>query len=427
MTTEQTASRCYDIQVSLAGKEVPEFEDLTKIGMMVNLSLHIRGLAEIDYEKLKLVSAHYFRIPPSLVKDLLLSLAEIEFVRLVTEGTTIKKIIPQVPYFDSIYSAVGDFATSTYTLNEPEQLALKITSQLSDAPTDKNNVYSLGADRKLIDRTVQIGEEGGYILSKRARGRDILISPLFFSENVDVFTDLTAKAGASRIKKVLDLVKNAQGWPLALIEKTMTINNQSITADELNILKRLAQDGAVRPPSITTPHSGKNFFLFTPAPGVSKLNPSNKEIFEKSMAILSSVRQGQLLANKYAIRSPVAVLKALKRDGWLKSTSETYAQYNQLAVLKVGRLEKETNERYKFVLVNLKENVAALDLAIQLLEEGTVSNMEINQDARIALQKDQSYIESVLASTELRKSETITLDEESKEQLDDILLTGTIV
>lgn len=422
MSNQNTAAQCYDITTALAGKNIPEFEFLPRIGMMVNLALHLRGLPLLEYEKLKLVSDYYFKIPPILLKDILISLEEIEFVKLYTQKSTIKQVQPQVPFFDDIYSVVGDYASTTLDFNEPEQLALRILSELTNSPTERSNIYSLGAEKRIVDRNLQFGTEGGYIMSKRARGREILISPLFFSENADVFADLTAKSGANTIKKVLELVKNAQGWPLSIIEQTMSINGQPITPNELQILKRLAQDGAVKPPAITTNHAGQNFFLFTPTPGSSKLNPTNREIYERAMALLASVRQGQLLANRYPIKWPLAILNSLKRDGWLRPTSETYAQYHQLAVLKVGRLEKTSSNRYKFVLIDSEENKRALDLAIELLTEGSLSDMEIDQEARIALQQDQTYIESIVSSARLRETETVSLDEEAKEELDNLLL-----
>lgn len=422
MSNQNTAAQCYDITTALAGKNIPEFEFLPRIGMMVNLALHLRGLPLLEYEKLKLVSDYYFKIPPILLKDILKNLEEIEFVKLYSQKSTIKQIQPQIPFFDDIYSTVGEYAVTEMGFNEPEQLALRILSELTNSPTERSNIYSLGAEKKIVDRNLQFGTEGGYIMSKRARGREILISPLFFSENVDVFADLTAKSGASTIKRVLELVKKAQGWPLSIIEKTMSINGESITVQELQILKRLAQDGAVKPPAITTGHAGQNFFLFTPAPGLSKLNPTNREIYERAMALLASVRQGQLLANKYPIKWPSALLNALKRDGWLKPTSETYAQYYQLSVLKVGRLEKMQGDRYRFILINSEENIRALDLAIRLLNEGSLSNMEVDQEARIALQQDQTYIESIVSSARLRQTETVMLGEEAKEELDNLLL-----
>ncbi|QQT56127.1 hypothetical protein I6I98_13035 [Sphingobacterium multivorum] len=424
MDNQITAAQCYDITTALGGKNIPEFESLPRIGMMVSLALHLRGLPIIEYEKLKLVSDYYFKISPILLREILECLEEVGFVQLFTEKKTIKKVLPKVPFFDDIYSTVGKYANLEMEFNEPEQLALRILSELTNSPTERSNIYSLGAEKRIVDRNLQFGTEGGYIVPKRARGRDILISPLFFSENADIFADLTAKSGANTIKKVLTLVKKAQGWPLSVIEKTKSINGESITEQELHILKRLAQDGAVKPPAIVTAHSGENYFMFTPAPGASKLNPTNREIYERAMAILASVRQGQLLAKKYAIRSPILILNALKRNGWLSPTSETYAQYHQLTFLKVGRLERTSGDRYKFSLIDSQENKQALDLAIDLLENGGVSNMEIDQDARIALQKDQTYIDSIVSSSRLRESETVSLDEEAKEEFDNMLLKG---
>jgi len=421
----EKVSKAHDIHVSLEGKEVPEFELLPKIGMMVSLSLHIRGLPTVEYELLRKVGGYYLGIPSSSFREIILGLAEIEFVKLISEGATIKKVIPQVPFFDNIYDNVGEFAETLYSFNEQEDLALKILTKLSNSPTEKSNIYNIGAENRVVERSLKIGLDGGYILSKRARGQDILISPVFFSENADTFADLTAKAGAKKIKRILDLVTKSQGWPLSIIESTMTINGDPITKEDLAILKSLAQDGAVKPPSITTGHSGKNYFLFPPAPGSSKLNPANREIYERAMALISSVRQGQLLSKMYPIKWPVKILKALKRDGWLSPTSETYAQYHQLAMMKVGRLERTAGDRYKFVLILSEENTRALDLSIRLIEDGKITDMEIDEDAKIALQKDQSYIDSIISSSNLRKREIIKLSEEAKEEFDNLLIKGT--
>lgn len=424
MTEDQIASKCYDIQVSLSGREVPEFEFIPKVGMMISLALHLRGLPILDYEKLKLVSSHYFKIPPLLLKDLLKDLENVGFVKLYSKGSTLKKVQPQIPYFDSIYNKIGVYANLEWSLNEQEQLALEIMSKLADAPTERSNVYSIGAEKKIVDRNLQVGKEGGYIIDRKARGKTILLSPLFFSENSDVFADLTAKSGSKRIVQVLELIKRAQGWPLALVEKDMKINGEPISKDDLNILKRLAEDGAVKPPSITTGHSGHNYFMFTPAPGASKLSPTKREIYERAMAFVSSVRQGQFLAKKYRILYPSAILRSLKHSGYLRSTSETFEQYHQLAIMKVGKMVNVGGDRYQFHLIKSEENLAALDLAITLIDNGSISNMEINDEAKLALEKEQIYIESIISSHHLRKSSTVTLDEEAKEEFDNLLLSG---
>lgn len=424
MTNEELASKCHDIQISLGSKEVPEFEVLPKIGMMVNLSLHLRGLPILEYDKVKLASTHYFGIPSLLFNEIIRDLAEIEFVKLISEGSTIKKVIPNVPYFENVYQMIGGFATSSKNFNEPEQLALKILTKLTDSPTEKSNLFSFGAEKKLMQRNLQIGEQGGYIISKMARGKEIILSPLFFSENPEVFADLTARSGAKKVQNILQLIKKSQGLPLSIIEKNLQIAGQEITHEDLKLIKSLAQDGMVKPPSISTPHSGQNYFIFTPTPGNSKLNSSNKEIYERAMALIASVRQGQFLADKYRILWPIKILMALKRNGYLKPNTEAIQQYNQLALMRVGQLIPDTRG-HRFVLTQTPENISALDLAINLLNTGEITNMEINEDVRIALQKDQSYIESIIASTKLREGEKIALDEETKAELDNLLIKGT--
>lgn len=425
MNREEFASKCHDIQVSLGGTEVPDYELIPKIGMMVNLSLHIRGLATVPYDQLRLVSSHYFGIPTMVFKDIITSLADIGFVSLYTEKGTIKTVTPTVPYFENIYDRVGEFAEIS-GFSEPEQAALTILEKLSEAPTEKSNIYSIGAEKKVIERNVQIGVQGGYILSERTRGKDILISPLFFSENYQLFADLTAKSGGKTIQRILQLIKDSQGWPLSLIETTKMINGNAVTDEEISLIKRLAQDSIVKPPSLKTPHSGENFFLFPPAPGNSKLNFSNKEIYERAMALIASVRQGQLLADKYAIRNPHWILSSLKDKGYLRSSTEAQAQYQQLAIMRVGRLQEVSPGWHRFTLIDTEENVRALKLAISLLSTGSVSNMEIDQDARIALQKGQTYIESIISSKTLRKDGKIELNEEMKEEVDNLLLNALI-
>ena len=426
MQANEISSKCHDIQVSLGMKEVPDFEKIPMIGMMMNLAIHLRGLPLINYNVLRLVASEYLGIHSMLVQQVALNLAEIEFVRLDKEKETIKSILPTIPNFDDVYSLVGEFALAKGSFNEIEQVAFEILKRVSDSPVSQSSVYDMGAEKVTVDRNIQIGAEGGYLVNRRARGKDILISPNYFSENADLYTDLVAKKGATAIKRLLDIIKDAQGWPLSLIEKTLEVNGKKITVDELKLLKRIAQDGAIKPPSISTPHSGTNFFLFTPAPGASKLNPTRREIYERALALVSCVRQGQFLADQYRIKWPVTLLRALKTKGYINANTEALEQYKMLTVNRVGFLEDAGDGWYRFRLHDIEENVQALDTAISILSSGTINGLEVNKDARLALQKDQSYIESIISSHKLREKENVTLSEEHQLEIDTLLLEGSI-
>jgi hypothetical protein len=411
--------------VSLGKKDVPEFEAIPQIGMAVRLSLHLRGLPAINYSVLKLVASYYLDIPSFALKGLLEMLGEIEFVRIKTEGQTIKSIVPTVPYFENVFEKVGEYAKDQKRLNEAEQLAVAILDKLSFSPVLKGWAYGLGAERLLVDRALQLGKEGQYLSLTRARGTDILYSPVFFAENTQIYADIVSKTGANQVKRLLNLIKNAQGWPLVLIEKTGEINGTKVTSEEISMLKRLAQDGAIKPPSIKTSYAGENYFMFTPSPGKARLTPSKREVYERAMALVASVRQGQFLPEKIAIRNPYLLLSALRDRGYLRANTEASQQYKKLTVLRVGVLENTGSGWHRFRLIENEENQQALRMAIQLASTGTVQGTEVDEEVKYLLTKDELYVESLISSQNLKEREKVSLAPEQKEELENLFLGGT--
>ncbi|MES1994127.1 MAG: hypothetical protein V4457_11205 [Pseudomonadota bacterium] len=420
----EIAARAHEIQTGLGATEVPEFDTLRAVGMGVRLALHIQGLPALKYETLRLVANHYLNIPSVALRRIVDLLAEVEFVKLQTTGKTINVVVPNVPYYDEVYSTLGDFGT-TEGFNEAEKLSIEILCRLAKSPENIDSLRShLGADKPLLERAFTVGQEGAYLRVHRTRGRNIALSPAFFSENADVFADMVAGAGASDVRVVLDALRRVQGVPLSLVEKQSEIGGVQLTPEQINMLKRLAQDGAVRPPSISTPHAGNNYFLFTPTPGTAGLAPTKREIYEKAMAIVAAVRQGQFLPNRYAIRSPGAVLYKLKTDLKLsRATTEATEQYRQLTVLRVARLVPIGSTGYSELhIIDTPENREVLRIAYDLVDAGSAVGTEVDEATRELLQKDQSYVESQIASGDLVKREKVPLSQEQQQQLELIFL-----
>ena len=88
--------------------------------MAVRLALHLRGLATIPYEQVRLVAIHLLGIPALAVQRILTLLADVDFVFLVTQGKTIRSVLPKVPYYEDLYSQLGEYASSDGTMNEAE-------------------------------------------------------------------------------------------------------------------------------------------------------------------------------------------------------------------------------------------------------------------------------------------------------------------
>lgn len=131
------------------------------------------------------------------------------------------------------------------------------------------------------------------------------------------------------------------------------------------------------------------------------------------------------MPKKYAIRSPRAVLNKLKTDLRLrKATTEFREQYRNLVHLRIGKLVDVGSGYSQFHIIDTPENREALEIAYSLVTEGIVSGLEIDEDARLALQHDQKYVESLVAASELRKREAIILPEEEQDELERLLLAG---
>src|ERR1700687_1047667 len=119
--SRQIAELAYDLHAGLAALQVPEFDDIQTVGMAATLAIHIKGLEEIEYEVLRKVSDYYMSIPSYALEKVLTLLEEIEFVRLVTSGKKIQRVIPNIPTFDDVYEVIGKYAASDCTLNSHEQ------------------------------------------------------------------------------------------------------------------------------------------------------------------------------------------------------------------------------------------------------------------------------------------------------------------
>jgi hypothetical protein len=162
-------------------------------------------------------------------------------------------------------------------------------------------------------------------------------------------------------------------------------------------------------------------FIFTPRPGSVRLNAANREIYERSMALISAVRKGQLLPSQYAIRSPVRILEVLRERGHLASNSEAQDQYHNLVVLRVASL-KPAGIGWQLHLNRTAENDAALDLAIKLLRTGNLAGMEVNQEARLALTKGEEYIQSLISASELKRRTKQVHNDQAAHEFEQLLL-----
>lgn len=409
----ETAEFAFDLHAGLSSLRISEFDRLPVVGMAAALAIHIKGLGDIEFEVLRKVSDHHLGIPSFALREVLHLLEEIEFVRIFSTGQTIRTITPNIPAFEDIYAGVGEYADTNYTLNEHENAVLEILSSLYLAPRNRASLEAKsGIDRTLFDRCVTLGNMTGIITEHKARGRDILISPYYFSDNLEQLADIAASGGTPSLEEALKKLKRNQGWPLSLALARGEIGGDKLSPTELQLIQKLASEGIVKPPSIAFGKKSEAF-LFTPKPGNTRLNAANREIYERAMAIVSAVRKGQLLPTQYRIRYPVRLLEAFRDNGFLKANSEAKDQYQNLQTRRIGQLREAKPGQWEFHLIRTPENLSALSLAIGLLQTGKMADMEVGQEARIAFSRDETYVQSQIAAAEMRRRDQQIQNEEA--------------
>jgi hypothetical protein len=419
----ELAVRCHDVTLSLAGKEVGDFEEMIILGMAVRLALHLRGVEAISYDLLKKVGLYLLRIPTTALKQVITLLAEVEFVRLDQQGQTIRSVIPTVPFYEDLFEGVGEYG-DTRQFSEAEALTLAMVDRLSGAPTPQDTFYNVGAGKRLVDRMVRVGSDGGYVVTKRARGREMLLSPIYFYEHADAFADLAAGRGSGNVAAVVRALSRNQGWPLSVAQGTSRIGDTSLSPKQMEIVQALAGAGFAPPPAIRTSHAGENHFIFAPKASIARLAPSKKPIFEAAMALVAAVRQGQLLPREYAIRSPQRLLMSLREKRYLRANTEALEQYRRLVVLRLGRLRPIGSGWARFELIDIPENIEAVDMAIALFR-GDDPRPQVDEDVVLAFRKGDDYVESLVARQQLAARRAVKVDPDTQEEIDNLLLRGS--
>ena len=128
------------------------------------------------------------------------------------------------------------------------------------------------------------------------------------------------------------------------------------------------------------------------------------------------------MPEQYRIRSPEAILSALRDRKKIGANSEAAHQYRNLVSLRVGRLQKLQGDRYQFVLIDTPENLKAVDEALSLIRYGGTIHHGVDQEAFIALTQDEKYIQSIVASAKFREIGKSELKPDEKAEIEQLLL-----
>lgn len=345
------------------------FRKTLRIGKAAALATHLRGFNVVNNPESLITMASLLGIGPDELPKIIEELRILEFVRGVKTGPddVITRIELAIPELRSIYEDLGgrlldlkpgehemaaiDLLEATIRGPKPETVTLHA---LGLAPTDQDIVRDVLSAGSLVDSFQ--GSQG-----------PILYTPLMVEQDPKPLIKLSERFPEDDVVKAFETVKNLQGIPEA-----------EITASSNDALRAAVESGVLQPVTLDLPGRPRSRFYFTPRGGLA---PEKRIILDKARALLAGVRAGQRYPTSTRIRRPAALLRAIRDRGSLAPHSDAATQYGLIVSKGMGTLVR-SGSRWEFRLKKTPENVAAVDLAIEMLETGEMSTTGLDLEAR---------------------------------------------
>ena len=355
------AIRAQDIQYGLAtissGLANLHMRKTKLIGTTAQVVSLVNPFQVLDNYDNLIVAAGELSIDDAMLEKALNELQEVEFIRMIKSGDTIKKIEVSLPELPKSYTILGE----RWEVNKPseiERIAVAMLDDLSQMPLKTTDIISsYGISAKDLPILKDIGINAGFIdcYTSPVDGQEIWYSPIYWEENPANLMKLADKHDSNQVLKAIKSLRTNQGKPIDKITDPILIE---------------AIAGGCLPSPKVNSVNGERRFLFTPLQGVQKYE---KNLLEKARALVACMRYGENYGGITKIKWPVRFLESFLEKGYIRPHSEIPAQYSLAAKMLIGFAEKENGtSRYSFKLIDTIENRRAIELAIQMVTMGTV-------------------------------------------------------
>jgi hypothetical protein len=357
--------------VTAFGPKEAHMQNTLLIGKAGSLASHLKGLNYVDDIKALTYLAAELGITGFELKYVLKELEEVDFATIVGTESKIKRIELRIPEFRDGYEDLGERWLQLKP-TEIEHASIQVLETVASFPQKEELIKNkLGLDNKAFNTILTIGSTGALVDKyETEEDESILYSPLTVEEEPSALLSLAKKFPEDLIVTVLKEVQKQQGIPLTAMRVT-----------DPNVVTEAVLLGVLCPIRITS-GSQERTFLFTPK---GRLRKEERVILEKARAILACVRYGEHYADVKKILYPKRILETLRdKKRFAYPRPDFPEQYGLLVTMQIGFIEKDKRRPgfFNFFLHDTKENLHALDIAIDLLELGTSPKSKLEVDAK---------------------------------------------
>ncbi|MGC0268594.1 hypothetical protein ACPROK_03285 [Glutamicibacter soli] len=385
--------RCQDIHSGVRNVDpnsslLSSINDTRLVGMAASIATLIRGRDVIsDAQALKAIAAEQLDVNLLSFDSVIGILEESGFVNgVIRKGGKVLKFTESVPYFEDLYSSLGD-AWENREPTEIEQQLLLVVDELSLSPVAVEELESsFSLDKSDLEHVMEIGKGSGLIGVISSLNGDIAYSPFFGFEQPELLVDLADKHGNGQLAEEFEAIRKHQG--LALSD-----NSNPLALDAVS-------RGIIMAPAVTLPNGNLQPFAALPYVPDNRLLTTRKAVLDKALAVLACLRcaefdGGYNSLNQVAL---IAVIDKLldQNRGFLAPHSSHKRQYNLMYLAGIITFDPDMRPGGSWVtprFLDTEDNREALVLARDLIEYGEGVNHRISDGQAIkALNAGHSYV-----------------------------------
>jgi hypothetical protein len=352
--------------------------------MAAALATTVKGRDVVkDAQSLRTYASEQLDITPWAFDGVVELLDDVGFVRRIERDAAneISTFFETVPAdFDGLYDRLGEvWQNRKHT--EIEAGLLGVVDDLSHGPRP---VEELPLERDAVTAVLSIGGQAAAIQTVSLATGTVAYSPFFAYERPDDLGELLGRLAISEVRASFEAVRKYQGLPISL-------------GPTKNTLTELVAGGLIAGPGVELPDGRVESFATAPYGLPPQLLTIGKPLLDKAMAILAAVRCGQHFGGATSLRDPVRLLEVLADPTYmLRPHSSHRRQYAILGQRGIVRFEK-AGSWYGVQLIDTPDNIAAVQIAIELARHGEAAqSKELHYDGQ-ALMTEGSYLAPIQA------------------------------
>ncbi len=333
-----------------------ELDDTRLTGMAATVAANIKGIDLIkDPKVLTIIAAQQWGIDSFALPGVLEVMQEVGYVTLHKDVRgKVSEIDEHIPLLhDDLYERLGSHWRDSGP-SELDQAAVQSLETLAGAPVRLSVLRDTIGDPDTLKHLLEIGEAAQFARRLPLPDGDELVwSPFCAYEQPEALSNLFASFPEQDVREQFSRIKTYQGLP---VDGPATVLGQAVGQGIL-LANTVVGSG------------GKASFAFVPYQASAQQRRMQKVVLDKAIILLACVRYGQHRA-VHPILYPSAILRKLRDGAALRATTEADSQYRTAAQQQILRLEPAGGGYYNARLIDTPDNVAAIELAMDLLSHG---------------------------------------------------------